>query len=331
MGQYIVKAIGNNAPQAEVRVLDLEPRRTFLNIESIPGVRIISADLRQPHSFAQAMAGVDTVIHSAGVISFKRGDKEVCRQSNNVALENLLDAAIAHGCGTLVNISSISAVCLHPHQLADETMFPDLETQQYTDPYGYSKRCGELLLQAHKNDIRAITLNPSVILGPGSDRISKVVQVLRWLPFCPMITTVNSFVDVRDVATAVVLALDYGRSGERYIVTTENIEMLTFAKMALALMGKKAPIFPVPKSYLSLFDFLVWSLDALHINPGFKNSTGFNVNKAYSNQKISQEMGWKPNYLLAESLRDTIGFCLGEKKEDKDEFLREDGIAYRHT
>jgi dihydroflavonol-4-reductase len=327
LGQYIVQAIHNHDPLAEIRILDLKPHSTLLNIESIPQVKLISGDLRQPGSFVTALAGVDTVVHSAALISFKQGDIEALRQSNIVGLENLLQAALAHECRNFLFISSISAIGRQPDQLSTEAMLPELENQRQADPYGYSKFCGELLLQENADHIRGIILNPGVILGPGSSRIAKAVHGLSWLPFCPMITTLNSFVDVRDVADAVVLALQNGRSGERYIVTTENVGMLSFTKMLMTGMGKKAPVFPVPNILLMFFDFVVCLVDALHINPGIKKSKGFNVDKAYNTQKIKLELGWQPNYSLDQSLHDTISFCTGDKNID--EFIRQDSIAYR--
>lgn len=325
LGQYIVKAIHDRDPAAEIRVLDLEPRCTLLNIESIPEVNLIAGDLRHSQSFVAAIKDIDTVIHSAGLISFKRGDEAILRQSNIAGTENLLQAALEHGCRNFLFISSISTIGQQPNQLSNETMSPDLERKRHTDPYSHSKLSAELLLQDRACCIRSIILNPSVIIGPGSNRIAKVIDGLRRVPFCPMITTLNSFVDVRDVAAAVVLALDNGRSGERYIVTTENVEMISFMKMVMTLMGKKAPVFPVPNVFLVLFDFVVWLLDILQINPGLKKSKGFNVDKAYSAQKISCEMGWQPKYSLEQSLNDTIMW----QAENKNELIWQDDITYR--
>lgn len=326
LGQYIVQAINKYDPLAEIRVLDLKPGSTLLNIEVIPKVKFIWGDLRQPGSFEAALEGVDAIVHSAGLISFKRGDNDALVQSNIVGTENLLRAAVSHKCRTFLFVSSISAIGQQPGKLSTEAMIPELEGKRLADPYGYSKLCGELLLQANADDIRSIILNPGVILGPGSNLIARIVHGLRWIPFCPMVNTLNSFVDVRDVAAAVVLALDNGRSGERYIVTTENVGMVSFMKMAMTLMGKKAPVFPIPNTLLHLFNFVVWLLDMLRISPGFNMSKGFHVNKAYSAQKITSELGWQPKYSLEQSLCDTILFCTGDK--GKDQFARQHSVAY---
>ncbi|MCX7030346.1 MAG: NAD-dependent epimerase/dehydratase family protein, partial [Spirochaetes bacterium] len=306
LGQHIVKAVHDHDPHGDLRVLVRTPRRTLLGIESMPGVRLISGDLSRPETFAGEMEGVDTVIHSAALVSFKRWDEQALRRSNIAGTNNLLQAALDHQCRSFVFISSISAIGREAGRLSDETMIPDLEEKRCTDLYGYSKLVGERALQAQAHRMRVIILNPSVLLGPGSRFIEQIATLLRWIPVLPMLTTLNSFVDVRDVAHAVVLALTEGRSGERYIVTTENVDMLGFTRTVLAVMGKKVPVFPAPRSLLVLGNALVGLLDALHLNPGVRRIRDINVDKAYTADKIRREMGWLPAFSLEQSLRDTL-------------------------
>ena len=154
--------------------------------------------------------------------------------------------------------------------------------------------------------MRVIILNPSVIIGPGSPRTAGLLRWLRWLPLLPMLNTVNSFVDVRDVAQAVVLALSRGRSGERYIITAWNIDQVGFARTALAQMGRRIPVLPLPGWVLRLGDGLVALLDWLKINPAFKKFSALNVDKAYSNAKAQAELGWQPQITLEQSMVDTL-------------------------
>jgi dihydroflavonol-4-reductase len=307
LGQHIVKAVHDHDPRSDLRVLVRTPRRTLLGIESMPGVRLLSGDLGRPETFTGGMDGVDTVIHSAALVSFKRGDQESMRRSNIVGTENLLRAALDHRCRTFVFISSISAIGRQPGRLSDETMIPDPEEKRRIDFYGYSKLVGERALQAQADRMRIIILNPSVLLGPGSRLMERIASWLRWIPCVPMLTTLNSFVDVRDAAHAVVLALTGGQSGERYIVSTTNVDMLEFARTALAVMGRKAPVFPVPGGLLALGDALVRLLDALRLNPGVRRLRDINVDKACTTDKIRRQMGWQPAFSLEQSLRDT--FC----------------------
>jgi dihydroflavonol-4-reductase len=306
LGQHIVKAVSDHDPGGDLRVLMRTPRRTLLGVEAMPGVRLVSGDLGRPETFAGAMEGVDAVIHCAALVSFRRDDEEAMRRSNIVGTENLLRAALDYRCRTFVFISSISAVGRQPGRLSDETMFPDLEEKRQTDFYGYSKLVGERALRAQAHRMRVVILNPSVVLGPGSRLLGRISSLLRWIPVLPMLTTLNSFVDVRDVARAAVLALARGRSGERYIVTAENVDMLGFARAAAAAMGRNVPVFPVPRSLLAFGDALVRGLNAVHLNPGIRRLRDLDADKAYTADKIRREMGWQPAFSLEQSLHDTF-------------------------
>jgi nucleoside-diphosphate-sugar epimerase len=174
------------------------------------------------------------------------------------------------------------------------------------DMYGYSKRTSEIELQDKIDHMRIITLNPSVVLGPGSDRIEAVFGMASYLPILPMLSYVNSFVDVRDVAQAVVLALTKGRNGERYIVTAHNGEMLSFAKAALKAAGKNPLLFPVSGPWVRLLDAILWVMDLVKLNPGIRRPSEMAVDKALSWQKIQREMGWEPAYSLEQSILDSV-------------------------
>ncbi len=185
-------------------------------------------------------------------------------------------------------------------------MYPDLETKRRTDAYGYSKVVSEQELQGCTDRMRVIILNPSVVMGPGSDRVEMVAKAARLLPVLPMLQYNNSFVDVRDVARAVVLALTKGRSGERYIVTAWNLGMLEFTRKALEVLGKKAWILPLSGQGVKVMDAFLWLLDLLKLNPGIRRLSEMNIDKAYSREKIRREMGWEPEYTLEQSLADSF-------------------------
>jgi dihydroflavonol-4-reductase len=306
LGQYIVKAIHEHDPEAELRVLARTKRKTLLGIETMERVRLINGELLRPETYAAELQGVDTVIHNAALISFRRSDADAVFQSNVIGTRNLSRAALDAGCKNFIFISSISAIGLNPNSLSDESLLPDLEAKRRNDMYGYSKRISELELKELTDKMRVIMLNPSVVLGPGSERIHAVYRMLRFAPVLPMMTYVNSFVDVRDVACAVVLALSKGNNGERYVVTAWNVDMLTFARQALQLAGRKNLLVPVSGGFVRLLDAMLWVLDVLKLNPGLRRFSEMNVDKPFSNEKIKHELGWEPRFTLEQSIADSV-------------------------
>jgi nucleoside-diphosphate-sugar epimerase len=248
---------------------------------------------------------VDTVIHSAAVISFTQANAQKVFDSNVVGTRNLAQAAREAGCKNFIFISSISAVEFRPPQITDETMIPDLETKRKNDMYGYTKLMSEMELKNMANEMRVIILNPSVILGPGVEFAGAIVNAIRKLPVLPMIDYINAFVDVRDVARAVTFALTKGRSGERYIVSSHNMRMIEFTRTIVKQIGKTTRVFALSPFGLRLVDGLVSLLDILHLNSGIRRPSQMNIDKPCSYEKIKREMGWEPMYSLDQSIADS--------------------------
>lgn len=306
LGQYIVRAIHDHDSQGELRVLTRTPRKTFLDLQSLERIEWTRGELTQPESFAEYLEGVDTVIHNAAMVSFVKADEQKVFDANVIGTRNLAQAARQAGCKNFIFISSISAVEFRPPQITDETFLPDLEYKKKYDIYGYTKRLSEIELAEMKDDMRVIMLNPSVILGPGSERVRVAIGAIRKSPILPMLDYVNAFVDVRDVAHAVTLSLTRGRSGERYIVSSHNAGMIEFTRLVVDALGKKTRVLPLSPSGLKLADGLVALLDVLNLNPGLRRPSQMNIDKPCSHQKIKAEMGWAPAFTLEESIRDSM-------------------------
>ena len=306
LGQYIVNAVHEHDPDAELRVLGRTRRSTLLGVEKLEQVRWIQGDLSQPESFRDELKGVDIIIHNAALVSFRKSDADAIFKANIVGTRNLAQTALDVGCKNFIFISSISAIGFNPDGETNETMLPDMEYKQLNDMYGFSKRTSEMELAELTDRMRIVMLNPSVILGPGSNLIESVLRSVRFVPVLPMLSYINTFVDVRDVASAVILALTKGRSGERYIVTSENIDMLSFTRMAMKAAGKKTRIVPVSNRWVGLLDGLLWILDVLKLNPGIRRVSEMNVNKRLSNEKLKREMGWEPKIPFKQSVADTV-------------------------
>ncbi len=306
LGQYIVKALHDHDPLAELRVLGRIHRTTVLSVEKLERVRWIQGDLSRLDTYAHELEDVDAIIHVAAMVSFRRSDAEKIFQSNVVGTRNLSQAALDAGCENFIFISSISAVGIDPPQISDESMYPDMEYKRQHDMYGYSKLVSEMEIKKLKNRMRVVTLNPSVVLGPGSERIEAIFRMAHFLPVLPMLSYINSFVDARDVAQAVLLSLKKGRSGERYIVTAHNEDMLTFTKLSLQAMGKNQLILPVAGAGVRLLDAILWIMDLLRLNPGIRRPSEMVIDKACSWKKIQHEMGWEPVYSLEQSIIDSV-------------------------
>jgi len=306
MGQYIVKAIHDHDPEAELRILRRTARPTFLRVEDLDRTEWISGDLAEAQNLDRHLKSVDTVIHNAAMVSFRRSDDDAVYRANVLGTRHLLHAAQAADVRQFIFISSIAAVGVEEGRASDERMVPELEPLRRSSMYGYTKVVSELELQEAAGRLRVIILNPSLVLGPGSDRINLVARAAQLLPVLPMPSYVHSFVDVRDFARAVVLSLTNGRSGERYIVTSHHEDMLRFTRMVLKALNKRLWLVPVSGRWVVALEALLWLLDQVGLNPGIRNVSSTNIDHRFSNEKIRTEMSWEPAFALEQSIRDSV-------------------------
>ena len=307
LGQYIVQAVHDYDAPGALRVLVRKQRKTRLNLEKLDRITWTRGELTDPASFSAQLKGVDTVIHSAAMVSFKPADRQQVFDANVVGTRNIARAARDAGCKNFVFVSSVSAIEFRPPQVTDETFIPDLAYKERHDIYGYTKRLSELELIEMAGDMRVVILNPTVILGPGSERVDAAMSALRKTPIVPMLDYINAFVDVRDVARAVTLAITKGRSAERYLVSAHNARMVEFTRAIVKYMGKSKTVFALSPAGVQIADGLVALLDLVRLNPGIRRPGLINVDKPCSSEKIRSEMGWVPAYSLDESIRDSVG------------------------
>ena len=170
------------------------------------------------------LAGVKKVYHCAGFISFKPEDKERIFEANLDATKNLLKAVLKAGVEKFCHLSSSSATDKNfTHSYVTEEMV--WRYKHKCSDYARSKFLAELaVLEAMAHGLKAVIVNPTNILGPGNWKAGTSLlfqAVWNGLLFYP--EGINGFVDVHDVTTAMILLMDSDISGERFIVSAENL------------------------------------------------------------------------------------------------------------
>jgi uronate dehydrogenase len=108
-----------------------------VDVEAAP--EVIACDVTDPAALDEAVAGVDAIVHLAGIPS--EAPWPVLRQANFDGVYEVFDAARRHGVGRIVWASSNHAVGFEP--LTDE--MPDDLPPRPDTLYGVSKAFGEAL------------------------------------------------------------------------------------------------------------------------------------------------------------------------------------------
>jgi dihydroflavonol-4-reductase len=179
-------------------------------------------------------------------------------------------------------------------------------------PYYSSKAYQEMAALECFNGkgLRLVRMNPSLLLGPGDERLSSTKVILDFMAhkFSAVPNGGLSFVDVRDAAKAFRVAMKKGRHGERYLLGAANWTFARFFGRLERLTKISAPKLALPSKLLVAGSRLVdslfkqWDL-ASPVEPGAIEMAQYfwylNCGKA------ARELGFRPRD-PGETLHETV-------------------------
>jgi dihydroflavonol-4-reductase len=117
-------------------------------------------------------------------------------------------------------------------------------------PYKWTKLAAErLVLAAAGEGLDAVVANPTTPVGDGDLRPTPTGRMIRGVArgrYRAYLDIGLNVVDVRDVARGHVLALERGRSGERYILGGANLTLEELFAAVSDLAGRPRPGLRVP-------------------------------------------------------------------------------------
>jgi dihydroflavonol-4-reductase len=277
------------------------------------GVETFAGSILRPDDVARAVDGIKEVYHLAGRVSREREDAKDMYAVHVEGTRLLSDAAKTAGVKTIVvaSTSGTIAVTSDGDIIPDELYPPPLDIITRW-PYYASKVYQEMaaLERFHGKGLRLVIVNPSLLLGPGDDRLSSTKVVLDFLSrkIGAVPTGGLSFVDVRDAARTFRIAMKKGRHGERYLLGAANWTFERFFGRLERLTKISAPKLALPSKFMvagsKLVDslFKQWDL-ASPVEPGAIEMAQYfwYLNCA----KAARELGFKPRD-PGETLHDTV-------------------------
>jgi dihydroflavonol-4-reductase len=225
----------------------------FRSVLDILDIELIQGNLSDTDSLNKLCEGADVVFHLAAQIVIQNKSVEQIYETNVTGTKNILKAAINCKVKKFIHFSSIHAFQTgSPGQLLDENR-PLVETNKTI--YEFTKAEGEReVLKAVKGGLNAIILNPTAVIGPFDFRRSLLGQAIlkihqNRLPF--LVSGGYNWVDVRDVVSASIRAIQSGRKGEKYILSGEYYNLEDLSTIISRISGCKIPVI-VPVSLARL-------------------------------------------------------------------------------
>ncbi len=206
-------------------------------------------DVVKGRGLKAAFAKADVVVHAAGMVSHELDRAADTWAVHVTGTQNVLEAAKASKVPRVVYLSTSGTIAVSdaPGAPATETSKPP-EALISRWPYYRSKLYAEQLAMGFEG-VDVVSLNPSLLLGPGDVLGGVSTQAIsvfldQGVPFAP--PGGISFVDVRDVAAAVELALTRGNAGERYLLAGANMLCGDVCARLARITGRGEPMVAMP-------------------------------------------------------------------------------------
>jgi dihydroflavonol-4-reductase len=308
IGQHLVATLVASGRQT--RILDVRPPgRTVANAQYIKG-SVLDRELVD-----QALDGVDEVYHLAGLPGMWVARKDDFHAVNYRGTEVVISAARKRGIARLLHCSTESI--LFRSSPAGEAGVEDtlLTADDMPGPYTRSKLLAErLAMEAAASGFPVVIGSPTMPIGPHDHNLTPPTAMLRHFlgkRFQFYLDFVLNLVDVRDVASGLILAMERGKVGNRYILGGESIPLKKLLEHVAAISGRDSLRVPVP-GQLAEVTAAILEFMADHVTRTPPSATAEAVrialrSTALSTERARRELGYAPRPIES-ALRETIAY-----------------------
>lgn len=314
IGQHLVSALV--ARGREVRVLD---RRSPLC--ATPGVEYVSGSVLDSALVDEALRDVEEVYHLAGLPGMWLPKKSDFHAVNFQGTEVVIAAARKRGVARFLHCSTESILFRPASSQEHSSERSLLPPEQMPGVYTRSKMLAERsAAQAAAAGFPLVIGTPTMPIGPHDHNLTPPTAMLEqflrrrvqmYLDF------IVNMVDVRDVATGLILAMERGQIGHRYILGGESISLKKILKLMAAISGRSPLAIPVPgklaEASAAMLEFIS---DHITHRPPSGTAEGVRIALRASElsiEKAQTELGYAPRP-IEPALRDTIAYLLRTPK-----------------
>ncbi len=206
VGRATVRALVEAGHRARIVSRDAWPSGSLF--EKL-GVEVVVGDAQDRFVIDLALRDMDALVQAAATYRYDRGAARVMANNPRLA-RTILEAARDAGTSKVVDISSLVVFALGHSPVNEDTPMTGPGDAAWSDPYLRSKVESELVgRELEAAGLPRVTIHPGVVIGPEDTAMGTssgfITALLRG---GVAIDTRAPWVDVRDVARGIVLALD---------------------------------------------------------------------------------------------------------------------------
>lgn len=224
LGSELVKQLLESGEK--VRALKRKTSVIPVILQNERSLEWFDADILDYFALENAFEGISHVYHCAALLSFATEDKKQQLKINKEGTYHIVNLCTANNVDKLLHVSSVAALgqTKHNQPITEKEQWEYDGTQQ---GYSISKYESEMeVWRAIAEGLNAVIVNPSIIIGKnsgvgGSGQLFETVR--KGLKFYT--SGSNGFVDVEDVAKAMILIMKSDINAERFVLNAENWDL----------------------------------------------------------------------------------------------------------
>lgn len=242
VGRHLVGALRKRGESVRAFDLRFEP--------DLPNAQMVVGSVTNSKAVEEAMQGVESVFHCAAIAHLWSSDPDAYTRVNVEGTRTVLEMARRAGVARVVHVSSY--VTLMANRFAGQMVGEDivLEVGDMLGAYPVSKFLSErLALDMATDDFRVVAALPSAPVGPLDYGVTPPSKLIADLVNGKIPATMQcrmNFVDVRTLAQGLIAARDRGESGERYLMSGQDMSMDEFLEKLQDVSGRRMPKAKVP-------------------------------------------------------------------------------------
>lgn len=237
LGSYVIRQLLHSGYQS-IHSVSRGYRTSALPDALQKSVQWHTGNLTDLGMLEDILSDIDVVIHLAGPHPWYAGNAAATGKQTIQGTENLVNMALDGGIKKYIHISASSAKGIRksPETIDERNVFSH---SRFDSPFGLVKFISEQAAwRAHAEGLPVTILNPTFLLGAGDWRYSSPrlwSWINRRLVFYP--SGLSGWVDVRDVAEAVVRVVEGAFTGNQFILNGENISFQQICQEAADSIG----------------------------------------------------------------------------------------------
>ena len=314
VGSHITRLLVQRGRKVRILLRKTSNTKAF---EGLP-VEIHYGDVLDRESLRSAMLGCGSVFYSVVDPRFWLSDVTPIYRNNVEGLVNAMDAALACGIQRFIFTSTMGTLGINPNgPVTEDTPFNWMDK---ASAYIRARLEAEnrLLACCREKGLPGVALCIANTYGPEDFQPTPHNGMLWQIASGKARITVDTaapMVDIRDAAEAALLAEQFGRAGERYIIANEYISNREFFTLATRECGLPPPkvipfwvaqvvatVAEVIFKLLGKKDYLL-SKDAVFLSKVFK---------AMDNSKARRELHWTPRP-VATTVKDAVAWFAAQE------------------